>query len=394
MHNCVTDETMRPDILAIIDTQRLEHNLAALRALCRPGVRICAPLKADAYGHGVEIIAPALQAAGADFAAVATIHEAVHLRDLGWGPPILVLGNPLAIADPTERAERIAAIVRHNLTVTVADPTAIGALRAADSHEPIQVHLKIDTGMGRMGIMPQDADRVACTIRDATHLRLTGIFSHFATSDFAEPDLAKRQLDTFNDVLARIGDALPPGIIRHMANSAAVMTLPESHFDMVRPGLALFGYPPAPHLADRIDVRPVLRLISHLCAVKELPARHCVGYGETVTTRRPTRLGIVPVGYFDGYVRALSNNAVVSTPVGDAPVIGRVSMDQLAIDITDLPAIGLGTEVGLIDDDSTRPNSVVAIANRLATIPYEVTCLLGPRISRVRAEPVARRQTG
>lgn len=374
---------MRSDLIARIDADRLLHNYRALRAAVAPGVKLCAPLKADAYGHGVGTVAPVLQEAGADWAAVATVQEAVELRRVGWKRPILVLGNVLAIADERERVERIEALIRHRLTFTIADEQTVSVLSGSRTPQPIDVHLKVDTGMGRMGVMRDEAAGLVKRIRQTPSLRLTGIYSHFATADFELADLARRQLFAFQKLLAELGDVLPPGAIRHIANSAATITMPESHLDMVRPGLALYGYWPARHMAERIDLRPILRLVSHVSTVKELPAGHCVGYGQTFTTQRPTRMGIVPIGYYDGYVRALSNAAVVTIRGGNAPVIGRVSMDQLAIDLTDVPAARLGDEVTLIDDRPEKPNSMAAIAERLRTIPYEVMCLLGRRIERI-----------
>lgn len=374
---------MRSDLVAQIFTDRLVHNYRALRARLAPGVAFCAPLKADAYGHGVRVVAPALFAAGAEMAAVATVPEAVELRQVGWARPILVLGNVLAVADEAERGERIEAIVRHRLTATAADATVIERLSRAKSSQPIDVHLKIDTGMGRMGAMPADAVELVKQIRGAATLRLAGVYSHFATADFELTDLVASQLAVFKEMLARVSDHLPRGVIRHIANSAATITLPDAHFDMVRPGLAMYGYWPAKHMAAMMDLRPILRLVSHVSMVKELPAGHCVGYGKTFTTKRPTRMGIVPVGYFDGYVRALSNAAMVRVNSGHAPVIGRVSMDQMAIDLTDVANVGAGAEVVLIDENPSEPNSVAAIADRLGTIPYEVTCLLGQRIQRL-----------
>jgi len=151
---------------------------------------------------------------------------------------------------------------------------------------------------------------------------------------------------------------------------------------MVRPGLGLYGYAPSAAMRRRHDLRPILRLTSRITLIKSLPVGHCVGYGQTFTTRRPTRLGLVPAGYVDGFIRGLSNNAVVGTAAGDAPVIGRISMDQLTIDLTDRPSVGVGDEVVLIDPDPARPNSVESLAGRLGTIPYEVTCLLGIRLNR------------
>ncbi len=374
---------MHSDILAMIDTDRLVHNYHSLRACCRPNVMICAILKGDAYGHGISVVAPVLQAAGVEFAGVATLQEAVDLRLAKWQQPILVLGNPLAVADPRERRERVRAIVKYKPTMTIGDKESVAALAKIDIDAPIDVHVKVDTGMGRMGCMLDELPDLLAAVRMVPSLRLTGIYSHFATADMKDDDLARRQLAAFNELLVKVADLLPDAVIRHMANSAAAIALPEAHFDMIRPGLALYGYPPAEHMAAKINLKPVLRLVSHLSMVKELPPRHCVGYGQAFTTSRRTRVGIVPIGYCDGYLRALSNAAVVSTPVGDAPVIGRVSMDQIAVDLTDLEPLLPGHEVILIDDNPGRPNSMHALAKRLGTIPYEIMCLLGQRIQRL-----------
>jgi alanine racemase len=374
---------MHSDILAMIDTDRLVHNYRAVRACCRPNVTICAMLKGDAYGHAIAIVAPVLQAIGVEFAAVATLQEAVDLRLAGWQQPILVLGNVLAVADPRERRERVRAIVKYKPALTIADPETLVTLAKIDLESCVDVHIKVDTGMGRMGCMPNEVADLIRAIKATSSLRLTGIYSHFATADLYDSELAQLQLAQFNKVLADVGQLLPLGVVRHMANSAATIAMPEAHFDMVRPGLALYGHPPAEHLFGQIDLKPILRLVSHLTTVKDLPAGHCVGYGQTFVTQQPTRLGIVPIGYCDGYLRALSNASVVSTPEGDAPVIGRVSMDQLALDLTDLKHLQPGHEVTLIDDRPDRPNSIWSIARRLDTIPYEVLCLLGPRIQRL-----------
>lgn len=377
---------MRSDLVAQINTDHLMKNYQALRACCRPGVKLCAPLKADAYGHGIDIVAPVLQEAGADYAAVATLDEAIELRELGWRPPILILGNILAVSDATERRERIAAIVRHELMVTIADETAVRHVIEAEPAKTVSVHIKIDSGMGRMGVMPESVAELMGLLRGAKCLRPVGFYSHFATADFEDRDLVCRQLTTFKETAASVAADLPSDALRHLANSAATITLPEAHFDMVRPGLALYGYPPAAQMSKLIELKPILRLISHITAVKNLPPGHCVGYGRTFTTSRPTRLGIIPAGYFDGFPRSLSNAATVGTPHGDAPIIGRISMDQLAVDLTDLPPLGPGSEVILIDDRQDRPNSVRSLADSLGTIPYEITCLLGRRVQRVRVD--------
>lgn len=400
---------MRSDLIAQINPDALRHNYRALRAAA-PGAKLCAALKADAYGHGVRIVAPVLHEAGADMAAVATVPEAVELRAAGWTRPILVLGNVLATADEAERRERLAVIVKHELTITIADEATVRVVEEWCGTAAIDVHIKVDTGMGRMGVMPEGLLPLIQRVRACPLLRLTGIYSHFATADFdpSQRDLVQHQQAAFAAALSRAGDFLPPGVIRHLSNSAATITLPEAHYDMVRPGLALYGYWPAMHMRDRIDLRPCLRLVSHLTAVKDLPVGHCVGYGRMFVTRRPTKLGIVPMGYFDGFLRALSNRAVVTVGGVAAPVVGRVSMDQMAVDLTDVAngaasegvvgsmtrspgsaeSIAPGTEVTIISDDPDAPNSVLAIATTLGTIPYEVTCLLGSRVERTSSQQI------
>lgn len=373
------------ELTATIDCDNLRHNVALLQARTRPGTKLCAALKADAYGHGAKVVAPELQRIGVDMAAVATLDEAVELRRIGWRRNILVLGNVLAIQHDGERRERAEAMVEHDLTPTVTDAAPLAGLSATAELQArtLDVHLKFDSGMGRQGVLPEEVSNLVAAVRSCPRLRLAGIYSHFATADLDERGLASQQFESFCGTLNGVDDQLPAGAIRHLANTAATLEWPETHFEMVRPGLGLYGYAPSSDLRQRHDLRPILRLTSRVTLVKTLPAGHCVGYGRTFTTTRPTRVGVVPAGYADGYVRGLSNDAVVGTPEGDAPVIGRVSMDQLSIDLTDHPSVGVGDEVVLIDPDPARPNSVEAIAARLGTIPYEVTCLLGRRINRI-----------
>lgn len=373
---------MRTDLQAVINVDHLVANYKALRACCKPGVKFCAPLKANAYGHGAALVAPALQKAGADMAAVATIDEAIELRDVGWTRPILVLGNVLAVADFHERCERLDAIIRHGLTITIADADTVRFLAEEPSDAKINVHLKIDTGLGRMGVHPDEASQLVREIVAARPLRLSGVYSHFGTADFADRDFALEQLATFKAWLSENAAALPAGCLRHIANSAATISLPEAHLDMVRPGISLFGYPPAEHLGKQIELRPTLKLYSHLTCIKDIPEGHSVGYARTFIAKRPTQIGIIPIGYADGFLRLLSNNAVVGTRHGLAPMIGRVSMDQIAVDLTDLPPLKLGDGVTLISDKPEDEHSVASLARRMGTIPYEVTCVLGRRMTR------------
>ncbi len=376
---------MHHELTAVIDPAALAHNLRLLAARCRPNTRVCVALKADAYGHGLAQVAPILLQAGADHAAVATLAEAVDLRRIGWTRPILILGNVLAGLRDAERRERIAAIIDQNLTPTVTDAAVVAALGAAANAatHKIDIHIKLDTGMGRQGLIPAELPAIVEAVRAQPTLRMAGLYSHFATADLSAHDLAVHQLELFKRLMTELSDRLPTGVIRHMSNTAATLAWPDAQFDMVRPGVGLYGYAPSDALRQQHDLRPCLRLLSRVTLVKQLPAGHCVGYGQIFTTERATRLGIVPAGYADGLLRGLSNRAIVGTPAGDAPIIGRISMDQLAIDLTDLPAVNVGAEIVLIDDRHDRPNSVEQIAKKLNTIPYEVTCLLGSRVNRV-----------
>lgn len=377
---------MRSDLIATIDLQRLAHNVATLRGHCRPQMQMCVVVKADAYCHGASLIVPELARLGVEMLAVATIPEGIQARGLGWNGPILVLGHVLSVASQVERRERIDALLEHRLTATICFEDIVVPLAAAAAARGVvaDVHLAIDTGMGREGVMPDAAAELVTAILRRPSLRITGIYSHFATADLVLHDLAERQLGVFQGTLEKLRGLLPPGATRHLSNTAATLAMPAAHFDMVRPGIGVYGCHPVDSLAAESDLLPILRLTSHLTLVKTLPVGHCVGYGQTFVTRRPTRIGIVPMGYTDGFIRFFSNNATIGTEAGDVPVIGRISMDQLAVDLTDVPSVGVGAEVTLIDDDPRRPNSIATLARQIGTIPYEVMCLLGHRVDRVR----------
>lgn len=373
------------ELTATIDRNRLRHNVALLRGKCRAGTRFCVAVKADAYGHGAGLVAPELQRLGVEMAAVATLDEAIELRRTGWQRPILVLGNVLTVLHDGERRDRAVALVENDLTPTITDaaPLSLLAAVAAGMNKTVAVHIKFDSGMGRQGVMPNDVSDLIDAVRGQSAIRLSGIYSHFATADLEQHDLAGRQLATYRTVVDQLAERLPAWAHRHLANTAATLDWSDAHFDMVRPGLGVYGYAPSPDMRRRFELKPILRVTTRITLTKNLPSGHCVGYGQTFTTRRTTRLGVVPVGYADGFLRGMSNNAIVGTPGGDAPVIGRISMDQLTIDLTDLPGIGVGDEAVLIDPDPSRPNSVESIAARLGTIPYEVTCTFGRRMNRV-----------
>jgi len=376
---------MHRNVVAEINTDAIAHNVALLRERTGARVRICAAIKANAYGHGVHVVAPVLQASGVDMAAVATIGEAVELRELGWTRPILCFGPVFAAPSPAERADRIETVIRYDLTVTIVDGYGARDLNAAAARQGkrVRVHIKVDTGMGRMGVSPETAFGLAEYVASLPHLHLEGLYTHLACAEERDKSFARSQLETFSALLSRLRQAGRAIELAHAANTAAILDLPESYLDMVRPGLGLYGYLPGEQIHNKLALRPALRLCSHLVMVKRVPAGHSVGYGRTFVTQRESVLGVVPVGYNDGYPRRLSNRAVMGLAGGDAPVVGRISMDQTVIDLTDLPGAKVGDRVVIIDDRRERPNSVESLARLLGTIPYEITCLLGNRVQRV-----------
>ncbi len=376
---------MHQDLVAEIDTWAIGHNIGLIRKACGSGVRICAALKANAYGHGVDVVAPALLRAGVEMAAVATIGEAIELRQLGWNRSILCFGPTFAAPNAAIRAERIRAAVEYELTPTVVDGYGLQDLdaEARRQKKPTEFHVKVDTGMGRMGIAPQTAFDLVRWASRFEFARLGGVYTHLATADDRDIEFACRQVSELRALIERLREAGISVPCVHAANSSAVFRMPESHFDMVRPGLAVYGYRASPAFPEAVDLRPTLRLRSHLVLTKHVPAGHAVGYGRTFITSRRSVLGIVPIGYNDGYSRGLSNRGIVGVRGGDAPVVGRVSMDQTVVDLTDVTEARVGDEVVIIDNRPGRPNTVESMAEMLGTVPYEVTCLLGNRVRRV-----------
>lgn len=370
---------------ALISLTAIGHNIAQVRQAVGPGVRICPAVKANAYGHGVAVVLPALREAGINIVAVAALVEAVELRELHWTRGILILGRPVLGATPAEMHDLACEAVRHDFTCTItsqaeADVLAKAAVRIGRT---AVVHVKLDSGMGRAGLLPVDAVSLVHSIQAAPGIRVEAVYTHFATADEADLEFARRQLAAFREAAAGLDVA-----IRHTANSAAIFRLPESHLDMVRPGIEIYGYWPDPNEPSPIPLRPSLRLVSRLTAVKRVPKGSAVGYGRTFVTQRDSTLALVPIGYEDGYLRSLSNRAVMTLRAGAAghtivPVVGRISMDQTILDVTDVPGVQEGEPVVIIDDDPTAPNSVTALARLMNTIPYEVTCGLGRRIRRV-----------
>ena len=371
--------------VATVSKSAIRDNFLVFRKRCKPAVRICPAVKANAYGHGVSIVAPVLAEAGADMFAVANLAEADELALIVPRRPILVFA-PLHVQGP-DKASLVNA-VQAGYHLTIADMAAAEALASTAAQQPAKalVHIKIDTGMGRMGALPGPGLELARFVGSQQSLSLEGLYTHFATADETDLSFTHKQLGCFNKFLRDVQTAGLDVPLIHAANSAAALRLEESHFTMVRPGICIYGYHPSKSFAELKDsqwaLTPALRLESRIVLTKDLPIGHTCGYGRTFRTDRPTRVGIVPIGYADGYRRTFSNRAVMLVRGEPVPVIGRVSMDQTILDLTDQPQADSGDLVTVVCEKPDQPNSVESLAELADTIPYELTCLLGRRILR------------
>ena len=373
---------MRPDrpTWVEIDLSAIAHNTRQIQSLVGPDVRILASLKADAYGHGALKVARTVLLNGASMLGVATVSEAIPLREAGIYAPILVFGYV-----PHWQMREA---VRLQLTLTLYSIEAAQALsRAAQAlNETVKVHVKVDTGMGRLGMRSEhiaDILELLHEIRALPHLVLEGIFTHFAMADAQDLTHARMQLSRFLHVLQCIDEEhMRPSLV-HAANSAAALSLPEAHFDMVRPGIALYGLDPSSEVPLPAEFRSALSFKTQVAQVKDVPEGECISYGCTYTTDRPTRIAILPVGYADGFRRAPTNWGYVLVHEQEAPLLGRVCMDQCIIDITHIPHVRVGDEVVLIGQQGTASLTAEQVAQRLGTINYEVVSEILARVPRV-----------
>lgn len=360
---------------AEIDLTAVQDNVRAARRAVGPVVQIVAVVKADAYGHGAVPVARAVLASGADRLAVALPEEGVALRRAGLAAPILVLGPT-----PPEAAR---AIVRHGLEQAVADLALAEALsrRAAAGGGLVPVHLKVDTGMARLGFSPKEALPMAMRIAALPGIELVGLMTHLATADAPDPGYAREQLRRFTEVSAQLAASGIRPTLRHAANSAAVLRFPQAHLDMVRPGLMLYGCPPVPEA--RPLLRPALRLRTEVAALRDLPRGAGISYGLTYTAPRDMRVATLPIGYADGFSRLLSNRGEVLVGGRRAPVVGRVCMDMIMVDVTDVPDIRVGAEAVLLGRQGREEIAADELADRIGTVSYEVLCGIGKRVPRV-----------
>lgn len=375
-------------LTAQINTSALVRNLNRLRNKC-PNARVCAAVKANAYGHGIDIVAPALDAAGVEMMAVSNFTEALELIEIGINADIFILGSQLSIYKGTEKQKIADWIVENDIRITPMIPEDIEALEnsARRTGKKALVHLKLDTGMSRMGLCSERLKLLTEQIINSEFIEIEGLYTHLATADTEDKSFTNKQLSLLNEFVGHLAQNGVTDIFVHTCNSAKTLANGNGIETMIRPGLGLYGYFAGPFNIDRPEIEPIMKIVSKITAVKSIKKGRSVGYGCSYKAENDMVIALVPIGYGDGYDRKLSNTGSMKIASQYAPIVGRVSMDQTIIDVTDLLANGLdikpGINVVIIDDDANSQNSVENIANLLNTIPYEITTRLGERIKRV-----------
>ncbi len=372
--------TMPSDVVrptrAEISLANLRSNLQKLQR--RSAAPIWAVLKADGYGHGSKACARTLERAGAAGLCVALLEEGIELRNAGVTLPVLVMGGYYGRA--------YGELLAHHLTPVIHDPAQIEDLAAEVRYrgcDPVAIHLKVDTGMGRLGVQLGDLPRVAKQIKSHPEIRFEGLMTHFACAD-TDPVSVRVQLEAFKSARAVLGSNGAVPAVCHAANTAALLSCPDSHLDLVRPGIGLFGVEPRTGLAP--ELKPVMRVVSTVIAVRELSPGQTVGYGATWKADRTSRIATIPVGYADGLARSSSNRGRMLVRGQKAPIVGRVSMDMTTIDVTEVPDVRVGDEVVILGSQKgpagEQAITVGDVAEVEGTIPWEVLTDISRRVPR------------
>lgn len=359
-----------------VDLDRFAANLHAIRAEVGDACELLLVAKADAYGHGAREMAEAAEREGVAELGVATLHEGLQLRLAGCSLPIVAM-SPLLTAEIDDA-------VAYGIDPTVADDEFAQELSEAArrSHRPVRFHVEVDTGMGRIGVREDQAEEFVARVAALPGLRLASVYTHFPDADAGDLTFAKAQSVRFGELSRRLAarGLRPPRV--HASNSAGTMNLPDARFDLVRVGLVAYGIHP-PHDVARLSLAPVMSLRSRLVQVRDLPAGTPISYGRSFVTSRPSRIGVVPVGYGHGYSWLLSNRGRMLVNGRRVPIVGRVTMDLTMIDLTDVPGVAVGDEVVLFGEQDGASIGVEEVAEWSETLAYEVMCTIGKRVARL-----------
>ncbi|MBI3752988.1 MAG: alanine racemase [Deltaproteobacteria bacterium] len=367
----------RRPTLAIIDRAAIKSNYILLKKKTAKDVDILAVVKANAYGHGAVEIAKTLEQAGCSFFGVALCEEGVELRESGIKSPIIILGGIYA--------NQIRDVIEYDLTPVIFDIETARILDSlsAKTGKRINVHVKVDTGMGRLGLLPYQVIPFFKTLKGLANLEVEGILSHFAEADEEDKEFSKEQLNIFFKVITVIQELGFQPRLFHIANSAAVVEHVNSHFNLVRPGIMLYGAYPAKHMVGSIELKPAMRLVSQIISLKKVPKGYSISYGRTYVTEKESIIAAVPIGYGDGYPRSLSNKGEALIRGQKARVAGVVCMDITMLDVTRIKGVSAGDEVVLIGKQGGDEITVDELAEKAGAIPYEILCGISGRVPRI-----------
>jgi alanine racemase len=371
---------VRIDQKVHIYSQALLNNLTSLRGLCKPETKFCAVVKADGYGHGIREIVRILKKGRVDFFAVANVYEAAFIADIVEQSKILIL-EPVHTAYSSQ-AVQLCAQKGFHCAIVDAETLQFVQNCLQGTSDVLNVHIKVETGMGRCGVDAAKAIDLIKKIRSFDNVRLAGVYTHFSTAAEKNLSFAQQQLERFKKFLSTQSLLACKDVIIHAANSAAMLNIPEAHFDMVRCGIALFGWAECPD-ALNIKLQPAMKFEVPVVQINHYKKGQTVGYGRTFTAWRDTIGAIVPLGYADNYWRLYSNNAFMKVGDSFAQVIGRVSMDKTIIDVTDISDVKVGQDVTVIDNDPLSQCSVYRLAEMADTICHEVLTSLPSRALRI-----------
>ncbi len=361
---------------ADIDLSALEHNLRQIKSCCSETPGVLAVIKANAYGHGAVAVGRVLENAGVESFGVATLEEAIELRAAGISTPMLVFGG----CYPGQES----AFVRHDLAAAVCSLPDLQRLErfGRDHQLRFPVHIKCDTGMGRVGFLPAEIPPLIDLLTRGSGVEAVGLMSHLASADEAAPEVTRRQIQSFREMCRQFAAAsLQPAAV-HLSNSAGLVAWQVPECTLVRPGIILYGSYPAPEFRTKIDLRPVMTFSTRIAQLRWMESGCGISYGHIFHTERPTLLATLPVGYADGYNRLLSNCGEVLIGGQRAPVVGRVCMDWIMVDVTDLENVAVGDRVVLLGSDGGQTVSAEEWAEKIGSISYEVFCSVSQRVPR------------
>lgn len=362
---------------AEIDLAALVHNSKEIKKRVGPKIGVMAIVKAQGYGHGIIQVSRVLEEEGVNYFGVTSPQEAFLLREKGIKLSILILGPTML-----DQAERI---IRGGITQTICTKEMVHTLAGECKRlkKRLKVHIEVDTGMGRTGVPYQRALKLIEEVIKIPELEVEGIFTHFSTADEEDKSFTREQIKRFKEVLEKLGEEKIDIPFKHAANSAGVLNFPESYFNMVRPGLALYGIYPSGYISRSLDLHPVMSLKSKVIYLKRVLKGATISYGKTYVTNKNTTIAILPIGYKDGYNRLLSNRGEVILKGKRVRIAGRVCMDQTILDVGEVPDVKVGDEVVLIGKQGRERVSVEEIAKKVDTVPHEVVCRIAERVPRI-----------